>query len=110
MNKYKISLNGINKELSKEQEIIKEIISLSSDIFKQILFDLINKEYNNDDFEESVIQKTINCMQNIIVIYSCLNLMNIRNEYLNEICNLCIQFNSEKNTIVCSSILNSIFW
>ena len=106
MNKYKISLNGINKELSKEQEIIKEIISLSSDIFKQILFDLINKEYNNDDFEESVIQKTINCMQNIIVIYSCLNLMNIRNEYLNEICNLCIQFNSEKNTIVCSSILN----
>ena len=105
INKYKISLNEININLSKDQEKIKDIISLTSDIFKKILLDLIHKEYNKE-FEESDLQASINCIQSIIIIYSCLNLMDIRNEYLNEICKLCIQSNNEKNIIICSSILN----
>ena len=90
INKYKISLNEINKNLSKDQEKIKDIISLTSDIFKKILLDLIHKEYNKE-FEESDLQASISCIQSIIIIYSCLNLMDIRNEYLNEICKLCIK-------------------
>ena len=106
INKYKISLNKINNELSKEQELIKEIIVLPSNIFKQILLDLINQEFYNKEFLESDIQKTINYIQNIIIIYSCLNIIKIRDEYLNKICQLCLEFDNEKNITVCSSILS----
>ena len=78
---------------------------MTSDIFKKILLDLIHKEYNKE-FEESDLQASISCIQSIIIIYSCLNLIDIRNEYLNKICKLCIQNNDEKNIIICSSILN----
>ena len=106
INKYKISLNKINNELSKEQELIKEIIVLPSNIFKQILLDLINQEFYNKEFLESDIQKTINYIQNIIIVYSCLNIIKITDEYLNKICQLCLEFDNEKNITVCSSILN----
>ena len=106
INKYKLSLNKINNELSKEQQIIKEIIFLPSNVFKQILFNLINQEFFNMEFQESDIQKTINYIQNIIIIYSCLNIINIRDEYLNKICQLCLEFNNDKNITVCSSILS----
>ena len=103
---YKIPNNIINVELSKEQEIIKEIASFSSNYFKLILFDLIDLEYNHKEFEELDVQKTINYMQNLIIIYSSLNMIDIRDEYLNKICQLCTEFNNEKNIIVCSSILS----
>ena len=103
---YKIPNNIINVELSKEQEIIKEIASFSSNYYKLILFDLIDLEYNHKEFEELDVQKTINYMQNLIIIYSSLNMIDIRDEYLNKICQLCTEFNNEKNIIVCSSILS----
>ena len=106
MNKYKISLNKINNELSKEQEVIKDIVLITSEIIKQILFDLIDREYKNNEIEESEIQKTINYIQNIIILYSSLNIINIRDEYLNKICKLCIDFDNEKNIVTCSSILS----
>ena len=106
MNKYKIHLDKINIELSKEQEIIKEIIIISSDIIKQILIDLIEKEYNNNECDDSEILKTINLIQNLIILYSCLNLVDIRDEYLKKICQLSTEFNNEKNLIICSSILS----
>ena len=106
MNKYKIPLDKINIEITKEQEIAKEIILLSSNVFKQILFDLIDKEYNNIDCDDSEIFKTISFIQNIIILYSRLNIIDIRNEYLNKICQLSIEFNNEKNIIICSSILS----
>ena len=106
MHKYKISLDKINIELSKEQEIIKEIITISSNIFNKILLDLIEKEYNNKDCNDPDIQKTINLIQNIIILYSSLNMIEIRNEYLTKICQISLEFNNEKNIIICSSILS----
>ena len=106
MNKYKIPLDTVNIELSKEQEIAKEIILISSNVFKEILFDLIDKEYNYLDCDDSEIFKTINFIQNIIILYSRLNLIDIRNEFLNKICQLSIEFSNEKNIIICSSLLS----
>ena len=106
MHKYKISLDKINNELSKEQETIKEIITISSNIFNKILLDLIEKEYNNKDCNDPDIQKTINLIQNIIILYSSLNMIEIRNEYLKRICQLSLEFNNEKNIIICSSVLS----
>ena len=106
MHTNKIPLDKINIELSKEQEKIKEIIKIPSNIFKQILFDLIEKEYNNKEYDDSDLQKTINLIQNIIILYSSLNMIEIRNEYLTKICQISLEFNNEKNIIICSSILS----
>ena len=106
MLKNKILLDKINIELSKEQKKIKEIIKIPSNIFKQILFDLIEKEYNNKEYDDSDLQKTINLIQNIIILYSSLNMIEIRNEYLTKICQISLEFNNEKNIIICSSILS----
>lgn len=106
MNEYKLNTNIININLSKEQEVIKDIIVLSSSYIKQILCNLIEKEYNTKEISESETQKTLNFIQNIIIIYSSLNIFDIRDEYLKLICNLCLDFENEKNLIVCSSLLS----
>ena len=106
INIYKLSLNQINKELSNEQEKIKEIISFSSDIFKKIVLDLIDKEYKDINSEESKIQKIISYIQNLLILYSCLNKLNERDEFLKKLCNLSLEFNNKKNLVICSSIVS----
>ena len=106
MNEYKICMNKINLNLSKEQETIKEIVLMSSSNTKRIIFNLINKEFMSNDFDPSYFQKTINFIQNIIVLYSSLNLLDIRDEYLELICRLSKIFDNNKNLIICSSLLN----
>ena len=106
MNEYKLTINDINYNLSKEQEIVKEILLLTSSDIKKILFDLIEKEYNKNEGDIGEVQKTINYIQNIIILYSSLNLFDIRDEYLELICNLCLNFGNDKNLIICSSLLS----
>ena len=106
MNDYKISMNAINNNLSKEQQIIKEIIILTSSNIKSILFNLIEKEYNLKEFDQSEVQKTLGCLQNIIILYSSLNIVNIRDEYLELICRLCLNFDNDKNISMCSALLS----
>ena len=106
INIYKLSLNQINKELSNEQEKIKEIISFSSDIFKKIVLDLIDKEYKDINSEETKIQKIISYIQNLLILYSCLNKLNERDEFLKKLCNLSLEFNNKKNIVICSSIVS----
>ena len=106
MNEYKLTINEINNNLTKEQEIIKQLIILSSPYIKKILFDLIEKEFNSNIINGVEVQKTISYMQNIIIIYSALNIFDTRDEYLQLICDLCLNFNNEKNLIICSSLLS----
>ena len=106
MNEYKLNINVINYNLTKEQEVIKQITLLSSPHIKQILFELIEKEYNSEECNVATAQKTISYIQNIIILYSSLNMFNIRDEYLKLICGLCLNFDNDKNIIVCSSLLS----
>ena len=106
MNEYKLNINIINYNLTKEQEVIKQITLLSSQHIKQILFELIEKEYNSEECSVTSTQKTINYIQNIIILYSSLNMLNIRDEYLKLICGLCLKFDNDKNIIICSSLLS----
>ena len=106
INEYKLTINNININLSKEQDIIKEIISLISPYIKKILFDLIEKEFTSDKCDISEFQKTINFIQNIIILHSSLNLLDTRDEFLKLICKLCLNFENEKNIIICSSLLS----
>ena len=105
MNKYKLTINNININLTKEQDMIKQIILLTSPYIKKILFNLTEKEYNSNIFDISDVQKTISYIQNIIILYSSFNLFDLRDEYLKLICDLCLNFDNEKNIIVCSSLL-----
>jgi hypothetical protein len=106
MNEYKLSLDKINLNLTKEQEIIKEIVVSSSINIKKILFNLIEKEFKISDYDSGSFQKTLIYIQNIIILYSSLNILDIRDEYLELICKLCIIFDNNKNLIICSSLLN----
>jgi len=106
MKEYKLNINAINYNLSKEQEMIKQIALMSSQYIKQILFELIEKEYNSEKCSVLSSQKTISYIQNIIILYSSLNMFNIRDEYLKLICGLCLNFDNEKNIIICSSLLS----
>ena len=106
MNEYKLSIDKINLNLTKEQEIIKEIVVSSSINIKKILFNLIEKEFKISDYDSGSFQKTLIYIQNIIILYSSLNILDIRDEYLELICKLCIIFDNNKNLIICSSLLN----
>ena len=106
MNEYKLNINAINYNLTKEQEVIKQITLLSSQHIKQILFELIEKEYNSEECSVESAQKTINYIQNIIILYSSLNMLNIRDECLKLICGLCLNFDNDKNILICSSLLS----
>ena len=106
MNEYKLNINAINYNLTKEQEVIKQITLLSSQYIKQILFELIEKEYNSLECSMASAQKTINYIQNIIILYSSLNIFNIRDDYIKLICGLCLNFDNDKNIIICFSLLS----
>ena len=106
MNEYKLTKNTINDNLSKEQEIVKEIFLLASNDIKKVLFDLIEKEFSKNEYDVGEVQKTINYIQNIIILYSSLNLIDIRDDYLELICKLCLNFENDKNLIICSSLLS----
>ena len=105
MNEYKLTINNINYNLSKDQDIIKQIILLTSTNIKTILFDLIEKEYNSNIYDISNVQKTLSFIQNIIILYSSLNLFFLRDEYLKLISGLCLNFENEKNIVICSSLI-----
>jgi hypothetical protein len=100
MNEYKLNINVINYKLTKEQEIIKQITLLSSQHIKQILFQLIEKEYNSEECSVASSQKTISYIQNIIILYSSLNMLSLRDEYLKLICRLCLNFDNDKNILI----------